>query len=81
MVQINCYWNRDKRYYKKESWKGRKDLDGGTLFTQFSHFVDIMYWLFGDITNIKATLRDFNHTDLTEFEDSGIVTFDFINGG
>ncbi|MDF2457532.1 MAG: yvaA [Cytophagaceae bacterium] len=81
MVQINCYWNRDKRYYKKDSWKGRKDLDGGTLFTQFSHFVDIMYWLFGDITNIKATLRDFNHTDLTEFEDSGIVTFDFINGG
>lgn len=81
MVQINCYWNRDKRYYKQEGWKGKKNLDGGTLYTQFSHFVDIMYWLFGDITNIKATLRDFNHATLTEFEDSGIVTFDFINGG
>ena len=49
MVQLNCYWNRDDRYYKKGGWKGTSDLDGGTLFTQFSHFIDIMYWLFGDI--------------------------------
>ena len=81
MVQINCYWNRDQRYYTKDSWHGNKALDGGTLFTQFSHFVDIMYWLFGDITNIQTRLRDFNHTDLTDFEDSGVVSFDFCNGG
>jgi predicted dehydrogenase len=81
MVQLNCYWNRDDRYYKKDSWHGRKDLDGGTLFTQFSHFIDIMYWLFGDIENISARVFDFNHTSLTEFEDSGVVTFEFVNGG
>ena len=45
IVQLNCYWNRDERYYKPDSWHGSKDLDGGTLFTQFSHFTDIMYWL------------------------------------
>ena len=65
MVQINCYWNRDDRYYlpngKAHSWKGRKDLDGGTLFTQFSHFIDIMYWLFGDITNVQARFANFSH--------------------
>ena len=81
MVQLNCYWNRDERYYKPESWHGKKDLDGGTLFTQFSHFIDIMYWLFGDITNIQAKLTDFNHATLTDFEDSGFVSFDFIDGG
>lgn len=81
MVQLNCYWNRDERYYKKESWHGKKELDGGTLFTQFSHFVDIMYWLFGDIDNIQTRLHDFNHSHLTEFEDSGFVSFDFVNGG
>lgn len=81
MVQLNCYWNRDKRYYKKEDWKGKNKTDGGTLFTQFSHFIDIMYWLFGDITNIKAKFNDFNHKNLTEFEDSGIVMFDFVKGG
>jgi predicted dehydrogenase len=81
MVQMNCYWNRDERYYKKDAWHGTKKLDGGTLFTQFSHFIDIFYWLFGDIQNIQTKLRCFNHEGLTEFEDSGLVTFDIINGG
>jgi len=81
MVKLDCYWNRDNRYYKKGNWHGNAALDGGTLFTQFSHFIDIMYWLFGDITNIRGNFSDFNHQNLTAFEDSGVVTFDFINGG
>ncbi|HEY1040258.1 MAG TPA: Gfo/Idh/MocA family oxidoreductase [Bacteroidia bacterium] len=81
MVQLNCYWNRDERYYKAGGWKGTQDLDGGTLFTQFSHWIDIMYWLFGDITNIQAKFADFNHAQLTQFEDSGFVSFDFVKGG
>lgn len=81
MVQLNCFWNRDERYYKKGNWHGDGKLDGGTLFTQFSHFIDIMYWLFGDITNIRGNFHDFNHQTLTDFEDSGVVSFDFVNGG
>jgi UDP-N-acetyl-2-amino-2-deoxyglucuronate dehydrogenase len=88
IVQINCYWNRDDRYYKPDpktnkpsSWHGTKDLDGGTLFTQFSHFIDLMYWYFGDITNIKTRLNDFAHSHSTDFEDSGFVSFDFVDGG
>lgn len=81
LVQLNCYWNRDERYYKKGGWHGTKALDGGTLFTQFSHFIDVLYWLFGDIQNIHAKFNDFNHKDLTDFEDSGLVSFDFADGG
>jgi predicted dehydrogenase len=81
IVQSNMYWNRDERYYKKDNWKGTKDLDGGTLFTQFSHFIDIMYWLFGDVYNIEGKFADFTHKELTEFEDSGIINFNFVNGG
>ena len=81
MVQLNCYWNRDNRYYKKGGWKGTKELDGGTLYTQFSHFIDIMYWLFGDIDNIEGKFYDFNHKETTDFEDSGFISFDFVNGG
>jgi UDP-N-acetyl-2-amino-2-deoxyglucuronate dehydrogenase len=81
MVQLNCYWNRDERYYKAGGWHGDAQLDGGTLFTQFSHFIDILYWLFGDICHIQARFADFNHATLTDFEDSGLVTFDFVNGG
>ncbi|SFP75887.1 Gfo/Idh/MocA family protein [Hymenobacter arizonensis] len=81
LVQLNCFWNRDARYYRPGNWKGTQALDGGTLFTQFSHFVDLLYWAFGDITNISARFRDFNHAGLTEFEDSGLITFDLIRGG
>ncbi|HYE55404.1 MAG TPA: Gfo/Idh/MocA family oxidoreductase, partial [Chitinophagaceae bacterium] len=47
-VQVNCFWNRDERYYSKRSWHGTRAMDGGTLFTQFSHYIDLLYWLFGD---------------------------------
>jgi UDP-N-acetyl-2-amino-2-deoxyglucuronate dehydrogenase len=87
-VQINCYWNRDDRYYHPEKqsqpgiWKGKLSLDGGPLFTQFSHFIDIMYWLFGDITDINAKFANNNHRHSTEFsDDSGQVSFKFLSGG
>lgn len=41
-IQLNCFWNRNKSYYQDE-WRGTKDLDGGTLFTQFSHFIDLLF--------------------------------------
>lgn len=84
-VQVNCYWNRDDRYYFKEGekhpWKGTSDLDGGTLFTQFSHFIDLMYWVFGDITDIQAKFINHSHKHSIEFEDTGLVSFKFVNGG
>jgi predicted dehydrogenase len=81
LVQLNCFWNRDARYYQPGGWKGTQALDGGTLFTQFSHFVDLLYWVFGDVTNLSARFRDFTHAGVTEFEDSGLVTFDLVRGG
>lgn len=81
MVQVNCYWNRDDRYYKPGHWKGTMEMDGGPLFTQFSHFFDIMVWLFGDLVDITAKFENFNHKHSTEFEDSGTVTFRFVKGG
>ncbi|MGN8226114.1 Gfo/Idh/MocA family protein [Gracilimonas sp. BCB1] len=81
MVQVNCYWNRDERYYGDNSWRGTKDLDGGALFTQFSHFVDLMYWVFGDIKQPKAIIKNFTHPNLKDFDDSGFAQFEFVKGG
>ncbi len=81
MVQLDCYWNRDERYYKPNTWKGRKDMDGGVLFTQFSHFIDLMYWLFGDIYDIKGQFNNFTHSKNTEFDDSGSVSYKFLKEG
>lgn len=74
-VHIDCFWNRDDRYYHSGGWHGTKELDGGTLFTQFSHFIDILYWVFGDVKPLSALLRNYNHGHSIEFEDSGLVHF------
>jgi UDP-N-acetyl-2-amino-2-deoxyglucuronate dehydrogenase len=78
-VQLSCFWNRNEDYYKN-SWKGTKDLDGGTLFTQFSHFIDLLYWMIGDISEVKAYIGNFTHEGIIEFEDSGVVILKFQNG-
>jgi UDP-N-acetyl-2-amino-2-deoxyglucuronate dehydrogenase len=87
-VQINCFWNRDDRYYKPNpttskpsGWHGTKNLDGGPLFTQFSHFIDLLYWCFGDIEKVKKLHSNFAHQNSTEFSDTGIISFQFKKGG
>ncbi len=78
-LQLNCFWNRDAAYYKN-SWKGTLSLDGGILFTQFSHFIDLLYWMIGDIKNVKAIRKNFAHKSIIEFEDTGIALLEFENG-
>jgi len=80
VVQVNCYWNRNADYYDNSPWKGTLVKDGGPLYTQFSHFVDTVLWLFGDIHNIRARFGNFMHGASTEFEDSGFVNFAFAEG-
>jgi UDP-N-acetyl-2-amino-2-deoxyglucuronate dehydrogenase len=75
--QINCFWNRPTAYY--QDWKGTKSLDGGTLYTQFSHFIDLMYWLVGDVASVKASTKNHAHSTI-EFEDGGAVIFEMKNG-
>ncbi len=77
--QLNCFWNRNEDYYKN-SWKGTNDLDGGTLFTQFSHFIDLLYWFAGDISQVFGFSDSFVHKKNIEFEDTGVVCLKFKNG-
>ena len=79
-IQLNCFWNRNAEYYNQSDWKGTVNLDGGTLFTQFSHFIDLLYWMFGDIKRTESITRNFNHNRIIEFEDTGVVILEFYNG-
>jgi UDP-N-acetyl-2-amino-2-deoxyglucuronate dehydrogenase len=79
-VQLSCFWNRNEAYYKGSDWKGTLKLDGGTLYTQFSHFIDLLYWLVGDVKHVKARIGNFGHQGIIEFEDTGVVCLEFYNG-
>lgn len=78
-IQLSCFWNRSPEYYDN-SWKGTKLLDGGTLYTQFSHFVDLLYWMIGDVKTAKSFVSNMGHNGLIEFEDTGAVALEFYNG-
>lgn len=78
-IQLNCFWNRNNEYYNN-SWHGSKDMDGGTLFTQFSHFIDLLHWMFGEVKQAEGFTANFHHKNIIEFEDTGCFTILFKNG-
>ncbi len=80
-LQINCFWNRNQRYYNESTWRATKSFGGGPLYSQFSHFIDLMIWLTGEPNNIKSDLFTLNKDIKTEFEDSGIISFNLASGG
>jgi predicted dehydrogenase len=76
--QLNCFWNRPAEYYKN-TWKGSKDLDGGILYTQFSHFIDMLYWTLGDVHTVKSVIKNYGHPEIG-IEDTGMVIFEMKSG-
>jgi predicted dehydrogenase len=76
--QLTCFWNRPADYYQN-SWHGTA-LDGGVLFTQFSHFIDLIYWLFGEVAQVKALTKNFAHQAQMLGEDSGVVLLEMQSG-
>jgi UDP-N-acetyl-2-amino-2-deoxyglucuronate dehydrogenase len=77
--QLNCFWNRPAAYYT-DSWKGKMSMDGGTLYTQFSHYIDALLWLLGDVRSVKGWRKNLAHHAVIEFEDSGVVAIEMENG-
>jgi UDP-N-acetyl-2-amino-2-deoxyglucuronate dehydrogenase len=77
--QLNCFWNRPAEYYN-DGWRGTQKLDGGTLYTQFSHYIDAMLWLFGDVRSVTGFRKNMHHKDVIEFEDSGTASLEMENG-
>jgi len=74
---FNCIWNRKDEYYT--DWKGKLFPDGGTLYNQFSHFIDVMIWLFGEVNDVRGFKANLAHASSIEFEDTGAVTFQMAN--
>ncbi len=80
-LQINCFWNRNAKYYADSPWRSTKTLGGGPLYTQFSHFIDLMIWLTGMPTDISGESFSLNPRINTEFDDSGSIQFRLAGGG
>lgn len=75
---ISLLWSRPEDYYV--DWRGKNFPDGGTLYTQFSHYIDAMLWLIGDLAEVKGFKQNSAHQGRIEFEDTGTVALQMQNG-
>jgi UDP-N-acetyl-2-amino-2-deoxyglucuronate dehydrogenase len=61
----NVLWNRNDDYFKID-WHGTSEFDGGVLYTQASHYVDMVHYFFGEVASHKGeggALRGFEVYD------------------
>lgn len=49
----NVLWNRNDDYFKID-WHGTAEFDGGVLYTQASHYVDMLHYFFGEMAEHKG---------------------------
>lgn len=78
MCVVNMLWNRNDEYYKSAPWRGTLALDGGTIFTQAIHFVDLMLLFMGQPRSVYSVMG--TKKQAIEIEDTGSVTVEFANG-
>lgn len=79
-VQVNCFWNRNADYYIDHPWHGSREMDGGILFTQCSHFIDLLLWCFGPVKEVAAFMHNVHHSYTALAADEGAVLLQFENG-
>ena len=77
---INVRWNRNKDYYDQAKWRGKWASDGGCLFNQCIHGIDLLRWMMGDEVEevYGVTKQQFHH--YIECEDVGMAVVKFKNG-
>ena len=72
----NVFWNRNDDYFAID-WHGTREFDGGVLYTQASHYVDMLHFFFGEISDYKGyggSLRGL------EVEDTVSAVMEFQSG-
>jgi predicted dehydrogenase len=79
LVSASVRWYRPPEYYRNSRWRGTWALDGGgALMNQGIHTVDLLQWLFGDVSTVSARALTALHE--IEVEDTVVATLGFSSG-
>ena len=68
-------WARPQAYYDEAPWRGTRAMDGGILFNQAVHAIDLAVAVFGPAAEAHAYLATQTHTIETEDTVAGAVRF------
>jgi UDP-N-acetyl-2-amino-2-deoxyglucuronate dehydrogenase len=78
-VDARVKWYRPPEYYSSSKWRGTLALDGGgALINQGVHTVDLLLYLFGDVTRVQAHTAALLHK--IEAEDTALAILEFASG-
>ncbi len=70
-------WSRPKEYYERKPWRGRwETAGGGCMINQSVHTLDLLYFLGGPITSVKASVSQLLDYDI-EVEDTVTARLDY----
>ncbi len=78
MVHVNLFWARSQDYYDSAKWRGTPEMDGGAFMNQASHYVDILEWLIGPISDVHAMTATLARD--IEVEDTGVLNLRWKSG-
>lgn len=77
---INVRWNRNRNYYDQAPWRGKWASDGGCLFNQCIHGIDLLRWMMrSEVEEVYGVTKQQFH-DYLECEDIGMAVVKFKNG-
>jgi UDP-N-acetyl-2-amino-2-deoxyglucuronate dehydrogenase len=71
-------WYRTQAYYDSAGWRGSWAMDGGSLMNQGVHYVDLLRWCMGPVTEVTAVCTTQAHQ--IEAEDTALAIVRFGSG-
>lgn len=77
-IHANVFWTRPQEYYDQAQWRGTRQFDGGALMNQASHYVDLLAWLGGSISEVQAMTGTLARN--IECEDTAVLNLRWQSG-
>ena len=79
--QCSVMLHRDPDYYSRDAWRGTWANDGGgVLMTQAIHYIDLLQWFMGDVSEVYGRIKTYKHGKHIEVEDSATAVITFTSG-
>lgn len=78
-LQMSCLRTDD--YYRSDPWRGTWENEGGgVLINQAIHYVDILGWLTGGISEVRGCWANLSHGTTIETEDTVVAALSYQSG-
>ena len=78
LAEASTKWYRTQAYYDSAAWRGTWAMDGGSLMNQGIHYVDLLRWCMGPVTEVTAVCATQAHQ--VEVEDTALAIVRFGSG-